>query len=78
MSASGAFTFVLHCHLPPTTITDFWQGETTLLTTIAETILPLLQKLNDLRNQNINFKLTLGLTPIAADYLANETVLGTP
>ncbi len=75
MSASGAFTFVLHCHLPPTPISNFWQGEITLLTTITETVLPLLQKLSNLRNHNIDFKLTLGLTPIAADYLASTTVL---
>ncbi len=76
MSALGAFTFVLHSHLPYARLAGRWpHGEEWIHEAATETYIPLLQTLYDLKAEGINFKLTLGLTPILAEQLADADVL---
>ena len=76
MSAIGAFTFVLHSHLPYARLAGRWpHGEEWIHEAASETYIPLLETLYDLKEDGINFKLTLGLTPILAEQLADDLVL---
>jgi 1,4-alpha-glucan branching enzyme len=72
----GAFTFVLHSHMPYARLAGRWpHGEEWIHEAACETYIPLLQTLYDLKEENINFKLTLGITPVLAEQLADVTVL---
>lgn len=72
----GYFTFVLHSHMPYVRQAGRWpHGEEMLHETIAETYLPLLNALYDLRAEGVPFRLTLGITPILAEQLADADVL---
>jgi 1,4-alpha-glucan branching enzyme len=72
----GAFTFVLHSHLPYARLAGRWpHGEEWIHEAASETYIPLLQGLYDLKNDGIRFKLTLGITPILAEQLADPDVL---
>lgn len=72
----GAFTFVLHSHLPYARLAGRWpHGEEWIHEAASETYIPLLEVFNDLKADNIPFHLTLGITPILAEQLADETVL---
>lgn len=73
MAASGAFTFVLQGHSPYVRSTDF-HGELWLHAAIAETYLPLLQTLYDLRDAGIAYRLTLVLTPLLVEQLTDPTM----
>ena len=76
MSATGAFTFVLHTHLPYVRLAGRWpHGEEWIHEAASETYVPLLQILYDLAEEQIPFKITLGITPILAEQLADPTVL---
>lgn len=76
MSAIGAFTFVLHSHLPYARLAGRWpHGEEWIHEAATETYIPLLQTLYDLKNDGIPFRLTLGITPILAEQLADADVL---
>lgn len=71
----GAFTFVLHSHLPYCRMAGRWPaGEEWLHEAAAETYIPLLVALYDLRDQGVPFKLTIGLTPILVEQLADNDV----
>jgi len=72
----GYFTFVLHSHMPYVRQAGRWpHGEEMLHETIAETYLPLLNALYDLRAEGVPFRLTVGITPILAEQLADADVL---
>ncbi len=76
MGAIGAFTFVLHSHIPYVRLAGRWpHGEEWLHEAISETYLPLLDMLHRLRDEGINFRLTLGLTPVLLEQLADPLVL---
>ncbi len=76
MGAIGAFTFVLHSHLPYARLAGRWpHGEEWIHEAASETYIPLLQTLYDLKEEGIEFKLTLGITPILAEQLADADVL---
>lgn len=76
MSATGAFTFVLHTHLPYVRLAGRWpHGEEWIHEAASETYVPLLQTLYDLAAEQIPFKITLGITPILTEQLADPTVL---
>ena len=76
MGAIGAFTFVLHSHLPYARLAGRWpHGEEWIHEAASETYIPLLQTLYDLKEDGITFKLTIGLTPILAEQLADPLVL---
>lgn len=76
LSANGAFTFVLHSHLPYARLAGRWpHGEEWIHEAASETYIPLLQTLYDLKDEGIDYRLTIGITPILAEQLADETVL---
>ncbi|MEL6151722.1 MAG: 1,4-alpha-glucan branching protein, partial [Chloroflexota bacterium] len=76
MSAIGAFTFVLHSHLPYARLAGRWpHGEEWIHEAATETYIPLLKMLFDLKEEGVNFRLTLGITPTLAEQLSDPLVL---
>lgn len=76
MGAIGAFTFVLHSHLPYARLAGRWpHGEEWIHEAASETYIPLLQTLYDLKEEGVPYKLTVGITPILAEQLADALVL---
>lgn len=75
MASAGAFTFMLHSHLPYARLAGRWpHGEEWLHEAAAETYIPLLNALYDLVQEGIDFRITIGLTPILVEQLADEQV----
>jgi 1,4-alpha-glucan branching enzyme len=71
----GAFTFVLHSHLPYCRLAGRWpHGEEWIHEAAAETYVPLLNALYDLREESVDYRLTLSVTPILAEQLADADV----
>lgn len=76
MGTLGAFTFVLHSHLPYARLAGRWpHGEEWIHEAASETYIPLLQTLYDLKEEGLTYKLTIGITPILAEQLADVLVL---
>ncbi|CAN5658855.1 1,4-alpha-glucan branching protein [soil metagenome] len=76
MTKLGAFTFVLHSHLPYARQAGMWpHGEEWVHEALAETYLPLLDALNDLREEGVPFQLTIGITPILAEQLGDQLII---
>lgn len=76
MSALGAFTFVLHSHLPYARLAGRWpHGEEWIHEAASETYIPLLDALYDLRDEGIPYRVTVGITPVLAEQLADADVL---
>jgi 1,4-alpha-glucan branching enzyme len=72
----GAFTFVLHSHLPYVRENGTWpHGEEWLYEALAETYLPLLDTIAGLAAAGIRGGLTIGLTPILCEQLADPLVV---
>jgi 1,4-alpha-glucan branching enzyme len=72
----GAFSFVLHSHLPYCRLAGRWpHGEEWLHEAAAETYIPLLDALYDLRHEGVPFRLGITLTPILIEQLADADVL---
>ena len=72
---AGAFAFVLHSHLPYCRRAGRWpHGEEWLHEAASETYLPLLEGLNRLRNEGTKFQLTIGITPVLCEQLADRDV----
>ncbi len=75
MEPIGAFTFVLHSHLPYARMAGRWpHGEEWIHEAASETYIPLLNALNDLKAEGVSFKITIGLTPILVEQLADADV----
>ncbi len=75
-SAQGAFTFVLHSHLPYARQAGMWpHGEEWVHEAIAETYVPLWSALYDLAEEGVNFKITVSVTPILAEQLADPLII---
>lgn len=75
MQKIGSFTFVLHSHLPYTRQAGRWpHGEEWLHEAAAETYVPLLDALNRLKDEGLPARLTLSLTPILLEQLADPDV----
>ncbi len=73
-STFGSFTFVLHSHLPYVLSHGKWpHGTEWLCEAAAETYIPLLDTLNRLVEKGISPKLTLGLTPVLCEMLADAS-----
>ncbi|MGH2378207.1 MAG: 1,4-alpha-glucan branching protein domain-containing protein [Candidatus Limnocylindria bacterium] len=73
---ADAFAFVLHSHLPYARGAGRWpHGEEWLHEAILGTYLPLLVTLHDLRAAEVPFRLTLGLTPVLLEQLADRDVI---
>lgn len=76
MTASGAFTFVLHSHLPYARSAGMWpHGEEWVHEAIAETYLPLLNALYDLDEEGIDFRITVSVTPILGEQLSDPLII---
>ncbi len=76
MSPIGAFTFVLHSHLPYARLAGRWpHGEEWIHEAATETYIPLLQVLYDLKEEGVNYHITIGVTPILAEQLVDADVL---
>lgn len=74
-NGNGAFTFVLHSHLPYARQAGMWpHGEEWVHEAIAETYVPLLDALNDLVDDGVDFRITISITPILAEQLADPTI----
>lgn len=72
----GAFTFVLHSHLPYARMAGRWpHGEEWIHEAATETYLPLLLALRELADEGVRFRLTIGITPVLAEQLADADVL---
>lgn len=72
----GAFTFVLHSHLPYARMAGRWpHGEEWIHEAATETYLPLLIALRELADEGVRFRLTIGITPVLAEQLADADVL---
>src|SRR3954470_2004265 len=72
----GGFTFVLHSHMPFYRGAGRWpHGEEALHEVMAETYVPLLEALTDLLDEGIKAKVTLGITPILAEQLADPLII---
>ncbi|MCL4459588.1 MAG: DUF1957 domain-containing protein [Chloroflexi bacterium] len=72
----GYFTFVLHSHLPYVRKAGRWpHGEEMVHEALAETYIPLLNALNDLKDGGYQPKLNIGFTPILLEQIADSTVL---
>lgn len=71
----GSFTFVLHSHIPYVRKAGRWpHGEEMLHEVMAETYIPLLNALFDLKAEGIEPHLTLGLTPILLEQIGDADV----
>jgi 1,4-alpha-glucan branching enzyme len=76
VSAIGAFTFVLHSHLPYARLAGRWpHGEEWIHEAAVETYIPLLKTLYDLKAEGVPLRLTLGITPTLAEQLIDPLVL---
>ena len=76
MSSIGAFTFVLHSHLPYARLAGRWpHGEEWIHEAACETYIPLLNALYELRAEGVKYKVTIGITPVLAEQLADADVL---
>lgn len=72
---NGAFTFVLHSHLPYAREAGMWpHGEEWVHEAISETYLPLLNALYDLREEGVAFRITVSVTPILAEQLGDPLI----
>lgn len=71
MSAQGAFTFVLHGHLPYMRLPGPY-GEVTTYEILGDSYVPLLETLYDLKDAGIRYNLTLSLTPILVEQLTDD------
>lgn len=74
-SAVGAFQFVLHSHLPYCRRAGRWpHGEEWLHEALAETYIPLLDVLYGLRERGIPCRMTLSMSPVLVEQLADPDV----
>lgn len=69
----GSFVLMLHSHLPFYRKAGMWPfGEESLYECMAETYVPLLNMIAELHHEGIPAKLTVGITPILAEQLADS------
>ncbi|MFH1688468.1 MAG: 1,4-alpha-glucan branching protein domain-containing protein [bacterium] len=72
--SKGYFAFVLHGHLPYVLSHGRWpHGTDWLSEAAAETYIPIIQALNELVAEGIKPKLTMGLSPVLTEQLADPT-----
>jgi 1,4-alpha-glucan branching enzyme len=71
VSAQGAFTFILHGHLPYMRLPGPF-GEVTTYEVTSETYVPLLQALYNLKDAGVKFNLTISLTPVTVEQFTDH------
>ncbi len=70
----GAFTFILHSHLPYVLSHGRWpHGTDWLVEAASETYVPILIMLNQLVSEGISPHITIGISPVLCEQLAHET-----
>lgn len=70
----GKLVFVLHSHLPYVIAHGKWpHGMDWLNEAAAETYMPLLQVMEKLITEGISPKITIGITPVLTEMLADDT-----
>ncbi|MGF1507803.1 MAG: glycoside hydrolase family 57 protein [Anaerolineae bacterium] len=66
---------MLHSHLPYARMAGRWpHGEEWIHEAASETYIPLLNALYALREEDVDYKLTIGLTPVLVEQLADEDI----
>ncbi len=71
----GSFVFMLHSHLPFYRKAGMWPfGEESVYECMAESYIPLLNAISELWHEGIPAKLTIGITPILAEQLADPHI----
>lgn len=71
----GSFVFMLHSHLPYYRKHGMWpSGEENLYECMAETYMPLITIFKELQAEGIQAKLTVGMTPILSEQLADPEI----
>jgi 1,4-alpha-glucan branching enzyme len=69
----GSFVLMLHSHLPYYRKAGMWPfGEESVYECMAETYIPLLNIIGELKDEGIKANLTVGITPVLAEQLADE------
>ena len=69
----GYFGLVLHGHIPWCKKSGTWPaGEEWLFEAMLETYIPLLNLLRDLKEKKVKTALTINITPILAEQLADD------
>ncbi len=72
----GAFSLVLHSHLPYCRKAGMWpHGEEWIHEALAETYIPLLDALYALRDEGVATRLTISLTPVLVEQLADPDIV---
>ncbi len=72
----GSFTFVLHSHIPYARKAGVWPfGEEWIHEALSETYIPILNILYDLVEEGVKPRLTLGITPVLAEQLADKYLM---
>ena len=72
----GAFAFVLHSHLPFVRQAGIWPfGEEWFYEGLTETYIPILDMLNELKEEGCNVKLTMSITPVLLEQLSDTYLL---
>ena len=75
MPPIGSFSFVFHSHIPYVRQAGRWpHGEEWVHEAAAETYVPLLRCLNRLHQRGLPIRLTLSLTPVLLEQLADDDV----
>lgn len=69
----GKFVLMLHAHLPFINHPDFpsFMEERWLFEAITETYIPLIRAFNRLKNDGINFRVSMSITPPLMEMFAN-------
>ena len=69
----GYFGLVLHGHMPYVKKSGVWpHGEETLFEALYETYIPMLNVLSSLKENGIKTAITINITPILAEQLADD------
>lgn len=70
----GSFAFVLHSHIPYVLSHGRWPHGTNWLHEVAaSSYIPLLDALYDLAEEGVSAKITVGITPVLAEQLADDS-----
>ena len=70
----GAFTFVLHAHLPYVLSHGRWpHGTDWLVEAASECYIPIVDMLNDLISEGINPHITISVSPVLCEQLAHQS-----
>jgi 1,4-alpha-glucan branching enzyme len=72
----GSFMFVLHAHIPYARMHGRWpHGEEWVHEAATETYLPLVSMLHDLADEGVPYRITITLTPVLQEQLADPYML---